>query len=69
LERLVGEDWSWRHIEEGDRNPWSHIRSVLTASSLTIPVLDGNLAFGDYQAIFLCEFDGPRARQLHVVVH
>jgi secondary thiamine-phosphate synthase enzyme len=69
LERLVSEDWPWRHTEEGDRNPWSHVRSALTASSVTIPILAGDLALGDHQAIFLCEFDGPRSRQLHVVVH
>jgi secondary thiamine-phosphate synthase enzyme len=69
LERLVNEDWSWRHTEEGDRNPWSHVRSALTASSITIPIVDGDLALGDHQAIFLCEFDGPRSRQLHIVVH
>jgi secondary thiamine-phosphate synthase enzyme len=69
LERLVREDWPWRHTEEGDRNPWSHVRSVLTAASITIPIVDGELALGDYQAIFLCEFDGPRSRQLHIVVH
>jgi secondary thiamine-phosphate synthase enzyme len=69
LERLVDEDWTWRHTEEGDRNPWSHVRSVLTASSLAIPIADGDLALGECQAIFLCEFDGPRTRQLHVVVH
>lgn len=69
LERIVGEDWTWRHTEEGDRNPWSHVRTVLTASSITIPIADGDLALGDYQAIFLCEFDGPRIRQLQIVVH
>jgi secondary thiamine-phosphate synthase enzyme len=69
LERLVNEDWSWRHTEEGDRNPWSHVRSALTASSITIPIVDGDLALGDHQAVFFCEFDGPRARQLQIVVH
>jgi secondary thiamine-phosphate synthase enzyme len=69
MERLVNEDWPWRHTEEGDRNPWSHVRSALTASSITIPIVDGDLALGAFQAIFFCEFDGPRTRQLHLVVH
>jgi secondary thiamine-phosphate synthase enzyme len=69
LEQIVSEDWTWRHTDEGDRNPWSHVRSVLTAASITIPIVDGDLALGDFQAIFLCEFDGPRERQLHIVVH
>ena len=66
LERIVGETWSWQHADEGDRNPWSHVRAALTASSLAIPVVDGRLALGDLQAIFLCEFDGPRTRRLLV---
>ncbi|MES1247642.1 MAG: secondary thiamine-phosphate synthase enzyme YjbQ [Actinomycetota bacterium] len=69
LDGLVDEAAPWLHLDEGDRNPWSHIRAVLTASSLTIPLLDGRPALGDHQAIFLCEFDGPRTRRLHVAVH
>jgi secondary thiamine-phosphate synthase enzyme len=69
MERLVAEDWPWRHTTEGDRNPWSHVRAVLTASSLTLPLIDGDLGLGKLQAIFLCEFDGPRTRNIHVVIH
>lgn len=47
LERIVDEGWEWEHTkEEGDRNPWSHVRAVLTASSLTIPLRDGEVALG-----------------------
>ena len=69
FERIVDETWSWRHTAEGDRNPWSHVRSALTGSSVTIPLVDGALALGDLQAIFFCEFDGPRRRTLYVTVH
>jgi secondary thiamine-phosphate synthase enzyme len=69
LERIVDEGWEWEHTEEeGDRNPWSHVRAALTASSLTIPLRDGELALGRLQSIFLCEFDGPRSRSLYVTV-
>jgi secondary thiamine-phosphate synthase enzyme len=68
LERLVDESWSWKHTGEGDRNPWSHVRSALTASSVTIPLQDGELALGALQAIFFCEFDGPRERKIHIAV-
>jgi secondary thiamine-phosphate synthase enzyme len=67
LERIVDEGWEWEHTkEEGDRNPWSHVRAALTASSLTIPLRDGELALGRLQAIFFCELDGPRSRSLYV---
>jgi secondary thiamine-phosphate synthase enzyme len=68
LERLVDESSSWKHTEEGDRNPWSHVRSALTASSVTIPLADGELALGELQTIFFCEFDGPRERKTHIAV-
>jgi secondary thiamine-phosphate synthase enzyme len=69
LDRLVDESGPWRHVVEGDRNPWSHVRAALTASSLTIPLEGGSPLLGDHQAIFLCEFDGPRRRRLLVAVH
>ena len=69
FDRLIDEGWSWQHTEEGDRNPWAHARSALTASSVTIPLLNGELGMGDHQAVFLCEFDGPRNRTLIVTAH
>lgn len=68
LDRLVDEDASWEHVREGDRNPWSHVRAALTASSVAIPIVDEELALGDHQAVFLAEFDGPRERRLLVTV-
>ena len=69
FERLVDEQWEWQHTQEGDRNPWSHVRAALTASSVTIPLVDGELALGTLQTIFLCEFDGPRRRTLYVAAY
>jgi secondary thiamine-phosphate synthase enzyme len=69
LGRIVDESWPWKHTEEeGDRNPWSHVRAALTATSVTIPLRDGELALGNLQAIYLCEFDGPRSRSVYVSV-
>ncbi len=68
FDRLVDEDWSWEHIHEGDRNPWSHVRTALTASSVSVPLVGGRLALGAHQAIFLAEFDGPRERTILVTV-
>ena len=69
MERLVVDDWPWRHTSEGDRNPWAHVRALLTASSLTLPLVDGDLGLGRLQAVFLCEFDGPRTRTIQLVMH
>jgi secondary thiamine-phosphate synthase enzyme len=64
LERLIDEQWHWNHADEGDRNPWAHVRAALTASSITIPLDGGDLVLGEFQAIFFCEFDGPRHRRV-----
>ncbi|MEZ5101380.1 MAG: secondary thiamine-phosphate synthase enzyme YjbQ [Thermoleophilia bacterium] len=66
FERIVDDAWPYQHIEEGEVNPWSHVRSAITASSVTIPVDGGKLALGTWQGVFFCEFDGPRARKLYV---
>ena len=68
LERIVEEEASWKHTAEGDRNPWAHVRSALTASSVAIPLEDGRLVLGDHQTVFFCEFDGPREREVYVAV-
>ena len=66
LERIVDDGWPWEHIEDGDVNPWSHARTALTASSVVIPLRDARLALGTYQAVYFCEFDGPRTRKVYV---
>jgi secondary thiamine-phosphate synthase enzyme len=68
LDRLIDESWPWEHVHEGDANPWSHVRTALTASSVSIPLVGGRLALGRRQAVFLAEFDGPRERMLYLAV-
>jgi secondary thiamine-phosphate synthase enzyme len=68
FERFVDEQAAWQHVDEGDRNPWSHVRTALTASSLTLPFRDGELVLGERQTVFLAEFDGPRTRNVWVTV-
>ena len=66
LERIVGDDWGWQHIEAGEENAPSHIRSALMSPQVVIPLIDGRLALGTWQGIFFCEFDGPRTRKVLV---
>ena len=66
LERIVGDDWGWEHVEKGEENAPSHIRAGLTATSVVIPLRGGELALGTWQGIFFCEFDGPRTRKVLV---
>jgi secondary thiamine-phosphate synthase enzyme len=68
LERLVGDDWGWQHVEEGEENAPSHIRAALLGTQVVIPLRDGELALGTWQGIFFCELDGPRERSVYVSV-
>ena len=66
MERMVGDDWGWQHIEDGEENAPSHVRASLAGPQVVIPVENGRLALGTWQGIFFCEFDGPRQRTVYV---
>jgi secondary thiamine-phosphate synthase enzyme len=68
LERMVADDWGWQHVEAGEENAPSHIRSALMSPQVVIPLDGGRLALGTWQGIFFCEFDGPRSRKVLVSV-
>jgi secondary thiamine-phosphate synthase enzyme len=55
LDRLAPEDAGWRHDVEGPDDMPAHIKTMMTATSLQIPVLKGELALGIWQAIYLIE--------------
>jgi secondary thiamine-phosphate synthase enzyme len=56
FERLVPEDdGGYRHTLEGADDMTSHIRSALTNTSLTIPVIDGSMALGMWQGLYVFE--------------
>ena len=38
LERIVGDDWGWEHIEAGEENAPSHIRSALMSPQVLVPL-------------------------------
>jgi secondary thiamine-phosphate synthase enzyme len=65
LDRLAPEDGGWTHDTEGPDDMPAHIKTMLTASSLHIPVLGGKLALGTWQAIYLIEHRArPHAREI-----
>lgn len=66
LERLVGDDWGWEHVEAGEENAPSHIRAALMGPQVLVPLDGGRLALGTWQGIFFCELDGPRTRTVLV---
>lgn len=69
MRRTVSRDPKlYRHTTEGPDDMPSHIRAMLTQSSLSIPVRDGRMVLGTWQAIYLFEHrDAPHARE--IIVH
>jgi secondary thiamine-phosphate synthase enzyme len=51
-----------------DENADAHIKSALCGQRVVLPVVNGQLFLGKWQAIFFCEFDGPRDREFHIQV-
>jgi len=68
LERAAPRGARYRHSIEGSDDMPGHIKSMLTATSLGLPVAAGRLLLGTWQAIYLIEHrDAPHARE--VVLH
>ena len=69
LNRLVPEnDPLYQHTLEGEDDMPAHIKAALTAVSLSIPIIDGRLALGTWQGIYLWEHRHQPGRR-EVVVH
>jgi len=67
--RLVPENASWyRHTVEGPDDMPAHIRAALTPTQLTIPVIEGRLALGTWQGIYLFEHRA-RSHRRSIVLH
>jgi len=65
LEKKVPFNDSYHH---GEGNSAAHIKTLLTGSSITVPVSGGKLLLGTWQGIYLCEYDGPRNRSLIITL-
>jgi secondary thiamine-phosphate synthase enzyme len=66
LERAVPTSAQYYKHEEG--NAHAHAKAAVVGSSETIPVQGGKLLLGTWQAIYFCEFDGPRNRKVLVTI-
>ena len=65
LNTLVPVDGGYQHAEE---NSDAHIKSTIVGASLTLIIDNGRPLFGTWQAVYFCEFDGPRSRRVMVRV-
>ena len=65
LHKAIPFDDNYAHSEG---NSAAHIKASIIGVSLLLMVEDGRLALGTWQAVFFCEFDGPRERRVLVKV-
>src|SRR5512137_201301 len=63
LNKLVPADFYYTHAEG---NSDAHIKSSLIGTTQTLLIDAGRLVLGTWQAIYLCEFDGPRPRRIAI---
>ncbi|MBA4377417.1 MAG: hypothetical protein C0395_01950 [Gemmatimonas sp.] len=63
LDRAVPWDAGWRHAEG---NAAAHVKSSLVGCGQLVPVVGGRMDLGVWQAVWFCEFDGPRRRRVRV---
>jgi secondary thiamine-phosphate synthase enzyme len=65
LNKIISDRESYRHREG---NSPAHIKASLMGPNLTILIADGRLVLGTWQGVYLCEFDGPRTRKVHLKI-
>jgi secondary thiamine-phosphate synthase enzyme len=76
LRELIPSERDYNHNDMSRRKPpiapderpnaHSHLMHLLLSTSETIPVIDGRLALGTWQRVFMVELDGPRKRQVMI---
>jgi len=65
LNKIISEQDAYRHLEG---NSPAHVKASLMGAQLTVLVSNGRLLLGTWQGVFLCEFDGPRTRKVHIKI-
>ncbi|SHK49277.1 secondary thiamine-phosphate synthase enzyme YjbQ [Thermocrinis minervae] len=66
LEKLI--PWTDKNYAHAEGNSAAHIRSSIIGNSRIVPIEDGELLLGTWEAIFLVEFDGPRERKVYIKI-
>ena len=64
LDQMV--PWSQPFYRHGEGNSAAHVKASMMGSSVTVLVDAGKLVLGTWQGVWLCEFDGPRTREVIV---
>ena len=65
---LLPEGGDYRHHRGGEDNGDAHLKNLLVHQQVVLPITDGKLDLGPWQAVFYCEFDGRRSKRLVIKV-
>jgi secondary thiamine-phosphate synthase enzyme len=68
IKGLTGIGFERMNFDHSEGNSPAHLKSSLVGCSETVIINNGRLVLGTWQGIYLCEFDGPRTRHVHVQV-
>ena len=60
--------WRQEFYRHGEGNSAAHVKSSMVGCSAVVPITGGRMMLGTWQAVFFCEFDGPRRRTVVVTV-
>jgi len=66
--QLLPDGGDYRHHRGGGDNGDAHLKNLLVHHQVIVPVTDGRLDLGPWQAVFYCEFDGRRNKRLIIKV-
>lgn len=66
----LDEVYPWEHpkYRHAEGNSASHLKASTVGASQTVIIEEGRLLLGTWQGVYLCEFDGPRRRQVYVKI-
>ncbi|GAB4244121.1 MAG: secondary thiamine-phosphate synthase enzyme YjbQ [Thermoleophilia bacterium] len=67
-EALLPSGGDYRHHLGGEDNGDAHLKNLLVHHQVILPVTNGRLDLGPWQAVFYCEFDGQRPKRLIIKV-
>ena len=66
--QLAPDPGDYRHHRGGEDNGDAHFKNLLVHHQVVLPITDGRLDLGPWQAVFYAEFDGGRAKRLIIKV-
>jgi secondary thiamine-phosphate synthase enzyme len=67
-EQLLPEPGDYRHHRGGEDNGDAHLKNLLVHHQVVLPITEGRLDLGPWQAVFYAEFDGRRPKRLVIKV-